>query len=150
MTDEIIIENKGDYIHARQYGADSYDASLRLWRGIVAACERHACYNILGETFTTVELSTMDAYDHVEIFKLVGVTLKHRVAWVHHVNETADGIRFAEMVLQNRGMVNGRLFATVDEAKAWLLGPRARNVEGSGSAAEQDDAPDEGRKEGSQ
>ncbi len=43
MTHEIIIEHEGDYVHARQYGSDSYEASLKLWRGIVAACERHAC-----------------------------------------------------------------------------------------------------------
>jgi len=122
MTDNIVIEYVRPFIHARQYGPDSYEASLELWNRIVSACEKHSCFNILGESFTTVELSTIAAYDHVKIFRSAGVTWKHRIAWVHHVEETADAMRLVETVLVNRGLANGRLFPTVEEAKQWLLG----------------------------
>jgi hypothetical protein len=69
MCYEIIIEHKDDYIHVRQYGRDNYDISLDLWRRIMAACEEYNCFNILGESNTTEELSTIDAYDHIKIFK---------------------------------------------------------------------------------
>ena len=123
MRQKIIIEHKGDYIHVRQYGEDNYDISLDLWQRIVAACRQYDCYNILGESHTT-ELSTIDAYSHIEIFNLAGVTLRHRVAWVHKAAEPSAEGRFVETVLKNRGMVNGRLFASVAEAKRWLLGER--------------------------
>ena len=77
MNDNIIVEYKGNYIHARQYGPDSYDASLELWQRIVAACKKHNCFNILGETFATNPISTIEAYNHIKIFELAGVTLTH-------------------------------------------------------------------------
>ena len=136
MNEYIKIEYKGDYIHAKQHGPDSYDASLELWQRIVAACEEHRCFNVLGETFTTVALSTMAAYDHIKIFKAAGVTREHRVAWVHHVVETAAAMQFAETVLANRGLVNGGLFPTVKEAKEWLLGNTTDNTRSSRPSAD--------------
>lgn len=88
----------------------------------MAACEENNCFNILGEGFITEPLTTMEAYNHIQIFRDVGLTRKHRIAWVHHIEETAEPARFAETVLNNRGLVNGRLFPTVEEAIEWLLG----------------------------
>lgn len=122
MTNQkVIIEHKVDYLHVRQYGTDSYEISLDLWRQIVAACEEYDCYNVLGESYTSEELSTMDAYAHVEIFNLAGVTLRHRIAWVHRGKNAAQNDRFIETTLKNRGMVNGHIFASTEEAKRWLL-----------------------------
>ncbi len=122
MSHRIIIEHKGSYVHARQYGKDNYDISLDLWKRIVAACRQYGCYNILGESHTDEDLSTIDAYSHIEIFKLTGVTLRHRVAWVHRGAEPTEEGKFVETVLTNRGLVNGRIFASIAEAKRWLLG----------------------------
>ena len=121
MNENIKIEHMGDYVHARQYGPDSYDASLGLWQHIVDTCKEHNCYNILGESFTTQALTILEAFDHIKIFKLAGVTLKHRVAWINHSKDTVDSTRFAETVLKNRSLINGHLFSTVEEAKHWLL-----------------------------
>ncbi len=121
MRDQIMIEFKGDYIHARHYGKDSYRISLDLWRKIAGACEKFDCYNILGETFTTNDLSVIDNYDHIEIFKAAGISGKHRIAWVNNSREAAEGVKLVETVLRNRGLINGRLFDNVDQAKAWLL-----------------------------
>ena len=121
MGDEILIEYKDDYIHVRQYGRDNYSISLDLWRRIVAACEEYNCHNILGESYTTEELSTLDAYGHVKIFRLAGVTLQHRIAWVHKGENAAQNGQFIETVLTNRMMVNGHFFASTEEAKRWLL-----------------------------
>lgn len=121
MLDEIIIEHKGDYIHVRHYGRDSYDISLELWRRIVAACERYHCFNILGETHTTERLSTMDNYNHIKIFREAGVTLQHRIAWVVSEPESTPDIRFVGTVLRNRGLARGGIFPRVEDAKRWLL-----------------------------
>ena len=100
----------------------------------MAECEKHDYFNILGESHTEEPLSTMDAYNHIEIFKLAGVTKQHRIAWVHHVKETDKTMKFIENVLKNRGLVNGGLFPTIEEAKRWLLS------EGDG----EQDAPQDG------
>ena len=123
MRDEIIIEYKGSYIYAALYGKNNYDISLELWRRIMAACKQYNCFNILGENYTTEELSTMDAYDHLKILEEVGLTLQYRVAWVDQATATARGLEFVEtVVVKNRGLANGRLFSNVEEAKRWLLG----------------------------
>lgn len=121
--DEIIVEFKGDYIHVRHYGRNNYEISLDLWQRVTALCNQYNCFNILGENYTTEELSIMDAFNHLKILELVGLTLQHRVAWVNHVQETAKGIEFVEtVVVKNRGLVNGGIFPNVEEAKRWLLG----------------------------
>jgi hypothetical protein len=123
MRDEIIIEYKDNYVHARVYGQNNYDVSLEVWRRIMAACKEHNCFNILGENFTTEELSTMDAFDHLKILEEVGLTFQYRIAWVNHVKETSRGLEFVEtVVVKNRGLANGKLFPTFEEAKRWLLG----------------------------
>lgn len=125
MRDEIIVEYEGDYVHARVYGKNNYDVSLEVWQRIMATCKEHNCFKILGENFTTEELSTMDAFDHLKILEKVGMTLQYRVAWVNHVKETSKGLEFVEtVVVKNRGLVNGGLFPTFEEAKDWLLGTK--------------------------
>ena len=123
MRDEIIVEYKGSYVYAAMYGKNNYDLSLELWRRIVAACKQYNCFNILGENFTTEELSTMDAYDHLRILEEVGLTLQYRIAWVDQKTPTAKGLEFVEtVVVKNRGLANGRLFSNIEDAKRWLLG----------------------------
>jgi len=123
MRDEIIVEYKGNYVYAAMYGKNNYDLSLELWRRIMAVCKQYNCFNILGENFTTQELSTMDAYDHLRIIDEVGLTLQYRVAWVDQATPTARGLEFVEtVVVKNRGLANGRLFSNIEEAKSWLLG----------------------------
>lgn len=123
MRDEVIVEFKGDYIHVQHYGKNNYDISLDLWRRVKALCDKYNCFNILGESYTTEELSTMDAFNHLKIVELVGLTLQHRVAWVIQEKETGKGIEFVEtVVVKNRGLVNGGIFSSVEEAKRWLFG----------------------------
>ena len=120
MESKIIIEYKENFIHARQYGDDSYDISFKLWHGIVEACEKHNCFNILGETFTKVSLSTMESYDHIKMFEMLGISIKHRIAWVHHDEDTFEMIQMIETLLSNRGFA-GKVFKDFDKAKFWLL-----------------------------
>ena len=124
MNHRIVIEHKDDYIHVRYYGKINYDTSLDLWRQIVAACKEYNCYKILGESYTEV-MSTMDSFEHSKIFQLAGVTIQHRIAWVAHGgDEKYRQVQFIETVLRNRGLLQGALFPTVEEAKSWLLGPK--------------------------
>lgn len=123
MRDEIIVEYRGSHVYAAMYGKNNYDLSLELWQRIMALCKEHNCFKILGENFTTQELSTMDAFDHLKIMEIVGITLDYRIAWVSNTPETAFNLEFVEtVVVKNRGLANGRVFSTLEEAKRWLLG----------------------------
>lgn len=123
MRDEIIVEYKGDHVHARVYGKNNYEVSRDVWGRVMATCKEHNCFKILGENFTTNELSTMDAFNHLTILKEVGLTRDYRVAWVNHVKETSRGLEFVEtVVVANRGLANGKLFSDVEDAKRWLFG----------------------------
>jgi len=124
MRNEIVVEyNKDGYVHAQLHGKNSYDISLELWRRIMAMCKQHNCFKILGENYTTEELSTMDVFNHLKILEEVGLTLQYRIAWVNQVKETARGVEFVEtVVVKNRGLANGGIFPNLEEAKRWLLG----------------------------
>jgi hypothetical protein len=121
MSHEISIEFQGEYIHARHTGADSYDISLELWQRIMAACREHDCFNILGESDNTNELSTLEAFAHIAIYRKVGMSARHRIAWVNHNPRHHRIFDFIETVLKNRFVVNGHIFESVAEAERWLL-----------------------------
>ncbi|UUO06580.1 hypothetical protein M4951_24960 [Blastopirellula sp. J2-11] len=122
MKNEDFIEFMGDYISVVTTGADSYARSMTLWKKIIAACQKYDCNNILGQSQTQGELSTMDSFKHIEVFQEAGVTWKHRIAWVAPDPDKFEQLKFVETVLRNRALVNGGLFRTVEEARNWLLG----------------------------
>lgn len=123
MDDKIVVEYRGDYVYAALYGSNNYDISLELWRRIMAECRAHQCFKILGENFTTEKLSVMDAFDHLKILEIVGITRDYRIAWVNNTPETAFTLEFVEtVVVKNRGLANGAVFPTFAEAERWLLG----------------------------
>lgn len=122
MKDEDFIEFVGDYISVVATGSDSYARGMTLWKSIAAACEQYDCYNILGQSRTVGELSTMDSFKHIEIFQEAGITWKHRIAWVAVDPDKFEQLKFIETVLRNRSLVNGGLFRTVEEARNWLQG----------------------------
>ena len=122
MEDKTIVEYRGDHVYACITGKDNYEISLNLWRRIIATCEEYECYNILGES-RTEKMSTADSYDHYKIFRLAGVTLNHRIAWVPYGDEDQiEQIHFIETVLRSHGLVNGAVFPNIEEARRWLLG----------------------------
>ncbi len=122
MNYKIDITFKGDHVFVQVRGEDSYETTLDIVKRIIEACEQYRCYNVLGVSDMKNPLDTMDAYDFQTIFKEAGVTFKHRFAWTQLNPEAREVLKFAEIVLKNRGMLNGKLFADPDEAKKWLLG----------------------------
>jgi hypothetical protein len=121
MSHEISIEYKGEYLHVRHTGEDSYEISRELWQRVMKACEEHHCYNILGESDNTNVLSMLDAFKHILIFREVGASFKHRIAWVNHNPKANNIYEYLEHILTNRFVGTGHLFKTVEEAKRWLL-----------------------------
>lgn len=111
-----------NYLHVHVKGTGSYESALMLWKSVAQACEKHQCYNVLGEQFLVDTVTTSEAFDHPTIFKQAGISLKHRIAWVDKNPRTRDTTEFICNVITNRSIGSVRLFNDVDSAKRWLLG----------------------------
>ncbi len=123
MAEGFTIEKRENHIYVRiEAEQASAEFSRQFFSAIAAACQEHNCYNVLGESFATRPMSTTEAFEHAEIFREVGITPRHRLAWVSHTKPVAEQARFVELVLKNRGLITGFLFETMEQAHQWLLG----------------------------
>lgn len=118
---ECTITPRGPYLHVNVEGLGTYEGAIDVWRKVVQACEEHKCYNILGEQYLFSTVSTLEALDYPALFKKVGITKKHRIAWVDKNPRTREMTEFIRDVLTNRLTGKGRLFYDVETAERWLL-----------------------------
>lgn len=121
MSYQMSVIFMGDYVEARSTGDKSYQTAVALWREIIRVCDEHDCYKVLGIGESTTPMSTMDAMNHTKLFQDFSITRKYQIAWVELNREAVGSIKFLETVLLNRGLLNGKLFHEVAEAKRWLL-----------------------------
>jgi hypothetical protein len=103
MAVQYSIEYVNSTVEVRASGIPDRASLTQMWKDIIAACKEHHCFSILGIANMDRPLSLADAIDHQAIFPEAGVTIDHRIAWV-----------------QERGLLNGRLFADEFEARRWL------------------------------
>jgi hypothetical protein len=120
MTISYDITHSDSLIQVRVNGSLDVADVRRLWTAIVEACETHNCYDILGVSALDQPFSTVTAFNHHEIFTDVGVTLRHRIAWVDENGASNEILAFTESVLVNRSKLNGALFPSVEAARKWL------------------------------
>jgi hypothetical protein len=119
MPFDYSIKHEDSLIRVTVTGLPDYLSLDQLWRDIVAACKEHECLMVLGES-KTEGWHDEDAYDHAAIFQAAGLTEQYCVAWVEEHAEAREKIKLAEAVVLNRGIVTGRVFNSVAEAKRWL------------------------------
>lgn len=123
MTEEISITFEGDHIRAQSRADKSIEFARKFWSTVVTVCEANDCYSVLGISESITVMPVMDGFDHVELFRELGITTKYRIAWVELNPEALKTVKFVDAALFNR-MLPGRLFKTEDEAKTWLLGEK--------------------------
>lgn len=122
MSYEMSVIFTGDYVEAHSIGDKNYQNAVALWNEILKVCGEHDCYKVLGVGESSSKgMSTMDAMRHEKLFKDFAITRKYKIAWVELNQEAIGSIKFLETVLLNRGMLNGMLFSTVEDAQQWLL-----------------------------
>lgn len=124
MVAKYSIEYVNSIIEVRAAGVPDRESVGQMWKDIIAACNEHSCFSILGIANMDQPLSLADAIDHQAIFLEAGVTIDYRIAWVQLNPEARKRSEVAETILLNRGMLNGRLFADEFEARRWLAGER--------------------------
>ncbi|WP_323815283.1 hypothetical protein [Cellvibrio sp. NN19] len=110
-----------NYLHVDVQGMGNYDNAVTMWSNIAQACEQYQCYNVLGEQNLLQTVTIAEAFDHPALFKKVGITQKHRIAWVDKNPRTRNTTEFIRDVLTSRSVGTGRLFNDVESAKNWLL-----------------------------
>ena len=120
MKAEFSVSFEGDHIKASSVGDKTVEFAERVWSEIAATCDRHSCYRVLGVAESTTPMTPFEGYDHAKLFRNVGISDTHRIAWVELNPDALDTIRFIETVLTNRGF-RVRAFSDVDEARAWLF-----------------------------
>ena len=120
MANAFEVTFEGDHILARTFGDKDADLAKRLWTEVAQLSREHECLRILGIGDTATPISTIDAFDFPAMFREVGIGPHHRIAWVELNQQYVNTMKFLDDVLLNRGLP-GRVFPTVEDAKAWLL-----------------------------
>lgn len=120
MSYEMSVICKDGYVEAHSVGDKNYQTAVALWKEITRVCEEHHCYKVLGIGESTTAMPTMDSMQHPQLFKDFAVTWRYKIAWVELNKDAVGSVKFLETVLLNRGVVNGKLFSNVEEARQWL------------------------------
>jgi hypothetical protein len=112
-------EERQGYLYAKMTGEkDSFESTMAAVTELAGICLARKVTRLLVEHDMPGKLSTLDVFKMAsrlpELFDGVDV------GFVIHRSEIPDNPKFLENVARNRG-AQGRLFATVDEAEAWLL-----------------------------
>ena len=119
MLNHITVTFEGDHVLVLTDGDKDYDYLEQLWSQVSRACEKHACFNVLGIGNTNTPVEAVEAYELPRIFRENNVDKRYRIAWVEQNPEAADTLSFAASILSNRDLP-GREFETVAEARKWL------------------------------
>ena len=123
MANRMTISFEGNHIRAESYGEKTMAWSRQLFSAIVDACVANNCYRVLGVAESTKPVTIMEGFDHIALFRELGINTKYRIAWVELNSQALKTVKFVDAALFNR-MLPGRVFQTEEEARAWLFGER--------------------------
>jgi hypothetical protein len=122
MVAKYTIEHRDSLIEVHVRGTPDRASIGQMWKDIVAASREFGCLYILGLSDMEQPIKLADAIDHQAIFLEAGVTIDHRIAWVQLNPDAVRMNMLIESVLLNRGLANGRVFTSENEARQWLAG----------------------------
>jgi hypothetical protein len=123
MTDAMTITFEGDHVRAESCAEKSIAWARTLWTAIAEVCVENDCYKVLGISESLTVMPIQDGFDHVALFRELGINTKYRIAWIELNPAAIKTVRFVDAALFNR-MLPGRLFNTEAEARKWLLSDR--------------------------
>ena len=121
MAENYTIAYEGDHIRATTRAEKSIAWARKFWGDTVEACHQHSCYDVLGVSYSLTPMPFLDAYEHIQLFRDLGIDSKYRIAWVELNPQAVEIVRYVGDALFNRGLP-GEVFSTEEAARAWLLG----------------------------
>jgi len=107
-------------IRVHTAGAFDFVKVFEMWEEIVATCSSHNCFNVLGLSNLDEPPAQVESYEYLGMLETVGLTPKHRVAWVAENPALLDVMTLAETVIKHRSDLVVRVFADVGEAERWI------------------------------
>lgn len=117
------ISFEGDHIRAESHAEKSIEWSRKFWGAVVKECVANDCYKVLGISESITVMPIMDGFDHVALFRELGINTKYRIAWVELNPAAVKTVKFVDAALFNR-LLPGRLFETEGAARNWLFGKK--------------------------
>jgi len=120
MRESTTITFEGDHIRAESRAEKSIEWARIFWSAVVEACKEHDCYSVLGSSESLTVMPVLDGYEHINLFRDLGIDSKYRIAWVELNAAAHDTVKFVDTALFNRGLP-GRLFSSEAEAREWLF-----------------------------
>jgi len=114
------ITREDSVIRVRTEGVFDFISAYEMWEEIAATCNSQDCYRVLGVSNLDKPIATIDAYDHLEMLKSVGIDTRHRIAWVAGHPALLDNLLLAQTVVRNRSEINLRIFENMKPAELWL------------------------------
>ena len=124
MISETSVTFEGDHVLVYADGEKNYEVIEQIWSRVSRVCEKHQCFDVLGIANSSKPIEAMEGYEIPAVFREYGIDRRYRIAWVELNPDGVDVIELTADILANRDLP-GRLFATVDEARRWLLGDDA-------------------------
>lgn len=121
MYNKLEVTFEGDHIRVIADGDKDYYFLDKAWREIVAVCEQHDCYKVLGIANTSTPVEAVEAYELPSLYRELSIDQRYSIAWVELDEDARDMIAYVQTVLANQGLP-GLLFETEAEAREWLLG----------------------------
>jgi len=121
MSASFTVTFEGDHVEVVSEGEKNLEFAERMWAEVVRVCKENDCYHVLGVTYSTVPMSTLDGYEQPRVFQKLDISPRFRIAWVEKNIDAWENVEFMETVFFNRGLP-GRAFPDVEEARQWLFG----------------------------
>ncbi|MBN1306216.1 MAG: hypothetical protein JXA13_17410 [Anaerolineales bacterium] len=117
----IRFEDRGEYLYACVTGPkDNQEISLDYWQRVIDECRERGFRKLLIEEDLPDQATTVEIFNLIKtIAGIINFPLK--IAFYDREAEHLDLNLFGETVAVNRG-VDGRVFAGLEEAEAWLKG----------------------------
>ena len=114
------IARKDSVIRVTTTGDFDYVGIFEMWEKVISACESHSCFRVLGMSNLNEPPAPIDSYEYMSMLQAVGLTSRHRVAWVAQNPALFDQMLLAETVIRNRSDLVVRVFKDEANAQEWI------------------------------
>ncbi len=120
MSHRYDIAKQDSVIRVNTTGDFDFVGIFEMWEKIIAACDTHNCFRVIGLSNLDEPPAPIDSYEYMGMLQAVGLTPKHRVAWVAQNPTLFDQMLVAETVIRNRSELTVRVFETEADAEEWI------------------------------
>ena len=120
MPSTFSIDTEDDHIRVTSLADKNMQHAETVWTAVAEACEAHGCYRVLGISQSNQPLRLLDGFEHVPLFRHLGIDHRYRIAWIEQNPDARETVEFIETAFFNRG-INAKLFDDEAAARDWFF-----------------------------